>query len=434
MSSYIPKFKPTESLSVTANGVMVGELSRVEGKGIYFVYDKEWLAKGFDLSPLTMTFDDKPQLARESHLFKGLHGPFADSLPDGWGLLLMDRFFDATFGAGTSLTLSPLDRLAYIGDRGMGIFEYHPKAEKVAAESVNLARLFEASVEVQQGDTPKILKGLRLAGGSPGGARPKAIAALSHDLETATSAFGQLPPGYAHWLVKFRSLNEPLETGGIEQAYAVMARKAGVNMAHTELLEVQMRQGGFERFFAAKRFDRDGDRRIHMMTVSALVYADFRAPTMDYSQLLKLTSALTKSAAEVEKMARLMIFNAVFHNYDDHTKNFAFLYHESQDKNGQGAWKLSPAYDLTFSDGMGEHSTAFSGHGKPTRKVIRDMCKDYKYLKPDEYIDQTLAALDDWDRVLGTLKIPKSGGAAIHRVLSDARVRFEGDSPALRSF
>ncbi|MHC8373072.1 HipA domain-containing protein [Pseudomonas sp. MDT1-85] len=201
-------------------------------------------------------------------------------------------------------------------------------------------------------------------------------------------------------------------------------------MAHTELLEVQMRQGGFERFFAAKRFDRDGDRKIHMMTLSALVYADFRAPTMDYSQILKLTSALTKSAAEVEKMARLMIFNAVFHNYDDHTKNFAFLYHEPQDKNGQGAWTLSPAYDLTFSDGMGEHSTAFSGHGKPTRKVIRDLCKDY--LKPDEYIDQTLTALDDWDRVLKTLKIPKSAGGAIHRVLNDARVRFEDDSKALR--
>lgn len=433
MSSPTPKFKPAESLTVTANGEMVGELSRVEGKGIYFVYDKEWLAKGFDLSPLTMTFDNKPQLARESRLFKGLHGPFADSLPDGWGLLLMDRFFDATFGVGTSLTLSALDRLAYMGDRAMGIFEYHPKTEKVSAEPVNLARLFEASIEVQQGDTPGVLKGLRLAGGSPGGARPKAIAALSHDLETATSAFGKLPPGYDHWLIKFRALNEPLETGAIEQAYAVMARKAGVKMAHTELLEVQMREGGFERFFASKRFDRDGNRKIHMITVSALVYADFRAPTMDYSQLLKLTSALTKSAAEVEKMARLMIFNAVFHNYDDHTKNFAFLYHEPQDKNERGAWTLTPAYDLTFCDGMGEHSTAFSGHGKPTRKVIRDLCKDYKYLKPDVYIDQTLAALDDWDRVLRAQKIPKAAGAAIHRVLSDARGRFE-EAPGLQAF
>jgi serine/threonine-protein kinase HipA len=429
MSSPGPKFKSTESLTVIANGLQVGELSRVEGKGVYFVYDRAWLAKGFDLSPLTMTFDDKPQLARESRLFKGLHGPFADSLPDGWGLLLMDRFFDETFGAGTSLTLSPLDRLAYMGDRAMGIFEYHPKTEKVGAESVDLAHLFEASVEVQQGDTCVVLKGLRLAGGSPGGARPKAIAALSPDFKAATSAFGQLPPGYQHWLVKFRSLNEPLATGGIEQAYAVMARTAGVNMAHTELLDVQMPQGGVERFFAAKRFDRDGDRKIHMISVCALVYADFRAPTLDYSQLLKLTSALTKSAVEVEKMARLMIFNAVFHNYDDHSKNFAFLYHESQDKKGEGAWALSPAYDLTFSDGMGEHSTAFSGHGKPTRKVIRDLCKDFKYLKPDQYIDQTLAALDDWDRVLKVLKVPKSAGAAIHRVLSEARVRFEGDWP-----
>lgn len=132
MSSLTPRFKSTESLTVTANGIRVGELSRTEGKGIYFAYDKEWLAKGFNLSPLTMKFDDKPQLAQERRLFKGLHGPFADSLPDGWGLLLMDRFFDATFGVGASLTLSPLDRLAYMGDRGMGVFEYHPKTEKVS--------------------------------------------------------------------------------------------------------------------------------------------------------------------------------------------------------------------------------------------------------------------------------------------------------------
>ena len=425
MNSPVPRFKPTESLTVTADGVRVGELSRVAGKGIYFVYDREWLAKGFDLSPLTMTFDDKPQLARESRLFKGLHGPFADSLPDGWGLLLMDRFFDATFGVGTSLTLSPLDRLAYMGDRAMGIFEYHPQTETVATESVNLAQLFEASVEVQQGNTPGVLKGLRLAGGSPGGARPKAVVALSDDFRSATSAFGQLPPGYHHWLVKFRSLNEPVETGAIEQAYAVMARIAGVDMAHTELLDVHMPPGNVERVIAAKRFDREGDRKVHMISVCALVYADFRAPTMDYAQMLKLTSALTKSAVEVEKMARLMIFNAVFHNYDDHSKNFAFLYHQAQDKKGEGTWALSPAFDLTFSDGMGEHSTAFSGHGKPTRKVIRALCKDFKYLKPDQYIDQTLAALDDWDAVLDALNIPKSAGAAIHRVLSETRARFE---------
>lgn len=425
MSASRPKFRHVESLLVTANGDKVGELNRVEGRGLYFVYDKDWLARGFDLSPLTMTFDEKPQMARDNHLFKGLHGPFADSLPDGWGLLLMDRFFDATFGAGTSLTLGPLDRLAYMGDRAMGMFEYHPKAERTAVESVDLARLFEASVEVQQGDTPHVLNGLRLAGGSPGGARPKAIAALSHDLALATSAFGQLPPGYEHWLVKFRALTEPWQTGAIEQAYALMARAAGVTMAYTQLLEVSMREGSAERFFAAKRFDRANNRRIHMMTVSALVYADFRAPTMDYSQLLKLTSALTKSAFEVEKMARLMIFNAVFHNHDDHSKNFAFVHDRPQDSSEQGAWALSPAYDLTFSDGMGEHTTAYSGHGKPTRKVIRDLCRDYKYLKPDQYIDQTLEALDNWEQVLAALNIPLEAGAAIHRVLTDCRVRFE---------
>lgn len=420
-----PTLKRFDTLEVTKSGVKVGELYREEGRGIYFVYDRGWLATGFNLSPFTMTFDDKPQLAGDVGLFDGLHGPFADSLPDGWGMLLMDRFLNSTFGEGTAYTVTALDRLAYMGDRAMGAFEYRPKSDGEELKGpVDLAALFQASIQVLEGETEGVLTTLRLAGGSPGGARPKAIVAMSPDWQHATSSFERTPAGYDHWIVKFRAAGEHVETGAIEYAYSRMARDSGVQMADSGLLTL-MSNGEPERFFMTRRFDRQGDKKLHMMTVSALVYANFKAPTMDYSELLKLTNMLTRSATEVEKMARLMVFNALSHNYDDHAKNFAFLCNEPSQAHEQPTWTLAPAYDLTFSEARGEHTTAFSGHGKATRKIIRELCKDYKYLKPDEYVDQTLDALSKWLDVFDSIDIPLRAGAGMLRVLEQDHEAFE---------
>lgn len=422
-------FKRTEALTVLKSGVKVGELHKAIGQGIYFAYDQGWLATGYNLSPLTMVWDEKPQLAKDTSLFEGLHGAFADSLPDGWGTLLMNRFLDSTFGAGTHLTVTALDRLAYMGDRGMGAFEYQPKAEKTELIGpVDLCQLYEASIEVQEGETQAVLTKLRLAGGSPGGARPKAIVALSADGASASSAFGPLAEGYAHWIVKFRALHEPVETEAIEFAYAEMARTAGVTMAESRVLNMTMPNGEVETFFATRRFDRDGERKIHMMTVSALMYANYRAlSSIDYPNLLRLTQVMTRSAVEVEKMARLMIFNALSHNHDDHAKNFAFLCHDPARPGEKETWTLSPAYDVTFANAMGEHTTDFGGRnpGRPTRKRIMEICRDYKYLRAEEYIEQTLDALSGWKKVFTHLKIPHKAGEPIFTVLEKLHEDFE---------
>lgn len=423
------KHAPIQSLVVSKGGLTVGELIKAEGRGLYFAYDKGWLATGFNLSPLTMAFDEKPQLARNLQTFNGLHGAFADSLPDGWGMLLMDRFFNATFGDGTALSLTMLDRLAYIGDRGMGALEYRPSTESAdLTGTIDLPELFLASQEILEGETTNVLGQLRLAGGSPGGARPKVTVAMSADQQRAASPFGKIPDGYEHWIIKFRAGNEPVETGAIEYAYSQIARNAGVEVSQTTLLHQPMRDGTAERFFATKRFDREGGRKRHMISVAALLYADHRAPTMDYSQMLKLTQVLTTDAAEVEKMARLMIFNALSHNYDDHTKNFAFLCQEPERPGDEAKWTLAPAYDLTFTEARGEHSTAFSGHGKPTRQIIRALCKDFKYLKPDEYIDQTIAALAEWQTVFNQCGIPIQAGRSLFRALEKLSEDFERPS------
>lgn len=408
------KFKPTGSLAVVMHDNKVGELTWAR-HGAYFTYTREWLASGFNLSPLSMIFDERPQLPSDN-LFEGIHGPFADSLPDGWGLLLMDRFFERRFGAGVRANLTQLDRLAYLGNRGMGALEYYPMAENIEQEVVTLSQLYEASVRVQTGQTDEVLEALRIAGGSPGGARPKAAVALSADLSQALSAVGAIPDEYEHWIVKFRSISEPQSTGAIEYAYSIIARSAGVDMAQSALLPVPSKEGDGERFFASKRFDRHHDRKVHMMTAAGLIHANFRMPCLDYKALLRLTWMLTKNALEVEKMARLMIFNGLAHNYDDHAKNFTFLYNDNHEK---GQWELAPAYDLTFSSGMGEHTTAFNGAGRPTRKDIKVLCAEYKFLKPDDYIDQALEALAGRKSVFEKLNIRTADSKAIFESLKE---------------
>ncbi|MCJ8168327.1 type II toxin-antitoxin system HipA family toxin [Atopomonas sediminilitoris] len=408
------------SVEVLLAGTRVGELVSVPRRGTFFAYDEQWLATGFNLSPLNMEFKPSPQAAPDPHLFGGLMGVFADSLPDGWGMLLMDRFFLRERGIDRR-AITALDRLAYMGDRAMGALEYRPALEKTGADSaLDLERLYQAALEVYEGDTETTLGALRLAGGSPAGARPKVVVALSQDKQRCTSSFKMLAEGYEHWLVKFRSPEEHRDTGAIESAYAQMARNAGVEMAESALLNVPT-ESGVERFFAAKRFDRDGERKIHMLTACGILYADHRAPSLDYGDLLRATWAITGHAGEVEKMARLMVFNALAHNHDDHSKNFAYLF-------DQGRWGLSPAYDLTFARVRGmsdEHTTAFAGAGLPTRKALRKVCEVFSFLKVDQYIEQTLDALSGWRGLCRELDIADQQAVEVQVALDLIRARLD---------
>ena len=411
--------KNLSSVEVLLAGARVGELVCAPRRGTYFAYDEQWLATGFNLSPLNMTFDSLPQTAPDPHLFGGLMGAFADSLPDGWGMLLMDRFFLRELGI-ERRAITALDRLAYMGNRAMGALEYRPVLEKTEVDpALDLQCLYRAALDVYEGDTETTLDALRLAGGSPAGARPKVVVALSRDKRHCASPFKTLAEGHEHWLVKFRAPEEHRDTGAIEYAYAQMARRAGVEMAEPALLCVQTERG-VERFFAAKRFDRDGERKIHMLTACGILYADHRVPSLDYGDLLRATWAITGHAGEVEKMARLMVFNALAHNHDDHSKNFAYLF-------DQGRWMLSPGYDLTFARVRGmadEHTTAFAGAGLPTRKTLRKVCEPFSFLKVDHYIEQTLEALSGWGEMCRELDIAGQQEAEIEGALEQIRTRL----------
>jgi serine/threonine-protein kinase HipA len=338
-----------------AEEVAVGTLAEAARGRIVFEFDEAFLATGWALSPWKLAA--RPGLVEHTDRgFGPLFGVFDDSLPDGWGLLLMDRWFRSR-GVDPS-TLSVLDRLAYLGTRTMGALTYHPPAD--ADDAPSRVGLVELAAQAEQviGAEGEVLPELRRAGGSPGGARPKVVVGVrGHQV---LSGVDELPEGWTHWLVKFAIGTDGADDGRLEHAYMRMAEAAGIVVPHHRLFA----QG---RFFGVQRFDREGPSgRLHMHTLGGLLHADYRVPSCDYDQLLRVARALTGDVRAVTECFRRMVFNVVAHNRDDHAKNFAFL----MDAHGQ--WSLSPAYDLVFARGPGgEHTMTIDGEGKtPTKEGV----------------------------------------------------------------
>ncbi|MEK7270137.1 MAG: type II toxin-antitoxin system HipA family toxin, partial [Planctomycetota bacterium] len=326
---------PSDSLAV---GTLAWERGRV-----YFEYDPGFLATDLNLSPFRLPFQGG--LFEHADLaFGPLPGIFEDSLPDGWGLLLMDRHF-RTRGLDPA-AIGPLERLSWLGTRTMGALTYHPPTERDAAEPgvFDLHDLARQSQSILSGAAVEVLPQLLRAGGSPGGARPKVLVGFHPGTGNILSGADDLPEGFEHWIVKFPARSDDPEAGAVEYAYALMAAEACVDTPKTRLFETRQK----DRFFGARRFDRDGNRRFHVHTFGNLIQANFRIPSNDYADLLKATSVLTRNHEDMVRVFRRMVFNVASHNRDDHVKNFAFLL---DDKTGE--WRLSPAYDLTYAAGPG---------------------------------------------------------------------------------
>ena len=359
----------------------------MQNNKIFFEYDKEFLKTGIEISPYKLPL--KPGVVRcDDNTFNGIWGVFADSLPDGWGRLLVDRHL-AKIGINFR-SISPLDRLAIVGKGGMGALCYEPANEfKSEFEDIVLDDLALSSQNILEGSSDYLLDELLNLSGSSAGARPKVLVQISDDLKHVRHGKKKLEDGFSHWMVKFASSFDNKDIGAIEYAYSIMAKEAGLEMPKTALLE-----GKKGRYFAIKRFDRVGDKRVHMHSVAGLIHSDFRYPTLDYNDLLKLTMHLTKSMQEVKKVFRLACFNLYSHNRDDHAKNFSFLMDE------KGVWRFSPAYDITFSSGPGgEHSTMYLGEGrKPTIEHLEKLAQKYGIKEYDEIIDEVKSAINSWSK------------------------------------
>jgi len=371
------------------SATVLGTLAEHERR-VYFEYDAGFLAGPLPISPFKLA----PRAGIVEHTdreFGPVFGVFNDSLPDGWGLLLMDREFRRR---GVSVrALSVLDRLAYIHTRGMGALTYHPPADATpeSAAALDLGELARQADRILQGSAEEVLPALRIAGGSPGGARPKVLAALS-DAGHMVTGTERAPEGHRQYLIKFAAREDPADIGPLEAAYARMAATAGVAVPASRLFETP--DGG--RYFGVERFDRSPDGRVHMHTLGGLFHASHRLPSLDYEALLTATLELTKDHRQLDEAFRRMAFNVIAHNRDDHVKNFSYL------MDRKGMWTLAPAYDLVFSHGPGgEHTMAVAGEAvRPTGSDmlrVADAC-GVDARRAREIIQQVEQAVSEWPR------------------------------------
>ncbi len=339
-------------------------------KAMLFEYSAQAVQRGLQLSPLHHPLPKAgARLTAYQGVahFQGLPGFIADAMPDGWGMLLMDRALRKR--GRDPRSVSVLERLAIVGERAMGSLSFEPSDEDVLpAERLELKALAQ-DVQALQTDSSRNtqaaeeqLRHLMQLGGSPQGARPKVL--LDFNARTGAMSSGMPLTGSATpWLVKFPANAEHREVCALEELYARIARAGGIEMPRSCCFEL----GGKFSAFGVERFDRvvlaQGKERqvlrVPIMSMAAYLQADYRLPSLDYETVLLATLQITGDQREVLKAFDRCIFNVLMHNRDDHAKNFAFRLNE------QGLWQLSPAFDLTYSFGPGgEHSTSVAGHGK----------------------------------------------------------------------
>lgn len=409
-------FEPVELLHVSirfspGQETAVGRLARL-GHRILFEFDPAFLAAPLPLSPLQLPPRSGVHEER-SRTFEGLFGVFDDSLPDGWGRLLMDREMDR-LGIGRE-RLTPLDRLAYVGEDGAGALIYRPsRTQGPSPPEVDLSALAADARKVLEGDEDTVFPELLALGGSSGGARPKVLVCWHPATGRIGVGDGVPEEEFVPLLVKFASREDPPDVGAVELAYAEMARSAGVEMAPTWLLGARDDHPGF---FATNRFDRPpGGGRLHLHSLCGLLHADHRVPSTDYETLLKVTRLLTRDQRAVEQAFRRMVFNVLAHNRDDHSRNFAFLMDAS------ATWRLAPAYDLTFSHGPGgEHWMALAGEGRdPGSQHLLAVAAEVGVAERTArtIVDEVAASVSRWDGFASTAGVTRTSRRKIGGILT----------------
>ena len=308
---------------------------------IAFEYSDEAKRRGLELSAYTLALKGaKLRKDFPAHQM-GLPGPVYDALPDGWGLLLMDRLFKRR-GLNPA-RIGPLERLTYIGSNAMGAMSFEPIAPEIltTTSNISLAQLAAEVQDVLHGEGGELLQKLLQMGGSPQGARPKAL--LYRDPKNGTFTTADAP-GLEAWLIKFPAKQEHAEVCAIEAVYAECLRRCGIKTPETAHFNLPNGQAAF----ASKRFDRQDGMRVPMQSLAAFTGADFRTPgALDYVNFLRATQMCTNDVREKKIAFERIVFNVAFNNRDDHPKNFAYL------MSSTGAWTLAPAYDVTFCEGPG---------------------------------------------------------------------------------
>ena len=341
-----------KKLNVKYNGKIVGYLAELKNGSIAFQYDNEWLKNGFSISPISLPLSNKIYV-NDKPTFNGLYGVFWDSLPDGWGELLVRRMLNK-YGINFD-RLSPLQKLSIINRNGLGALEYEPnKSLDTATENYNLDEIAEEAEKILNDDAENVdLDSIFNLGGSSGGARPKAHITYNDE----------------EWIVKFPCQIDPKNIGKKEFNANQLAKKCGINVNEFKLFDSKICSG----FFGAKRFDRIENKKIHMISLSALLETTHRLPNLDYGHLFQVICKISADREnDLYEAFRRMCFNVFYKNRDDHSKNFSFLYNEKLK-----GYKLSPAYDITSLPNKPEHEMSVNLNGKPTESDLIQIAHDF---------------------------------------------------------
>jgi serine/threonine-protein kinase HipA len=394
-------------------GKDVGAVAWDEPRGFgNFEYDPAFLRQGRNVAPLMLPLRagifSFPSLNRDT--FHGLPGLLADSLPDRYGNSLIDLWLARQGRAPGDFT--PVERLCYMGTRGMGALEFKPALGPAPGKSVpiEVAELTELAAQILRhradwavkltGAKTEALNAIIRVGTSAGGNRAKAVIAWNPQTHEVRSGQVAAPPGFEPWILKFDGVNDatlgdPKGFGRIEYACHRMAVAAGIEMNDCRLLEESGRA-----HFMTRRFDRDvHGGKIHMQSLCALGHYDFNAAgEHGYEQAFSVIQHLNLGHETMREMYRRMVFNVVARNQDDHTRNIAFLMDQA------GQWRLAPAFDLIWSynpagSWTNRHQMSINGKRDDfTRADLLAMAQPYRLKDADDLIEQVAAAVADWPR------------------------------------
>ena len=402
-----------KAIEVRMWGKRVGALARDERLGFYaFAYEPSWRQLGVELAPLTMPLDDRREIFIFPNMpeatYQLLPGMVADALPDDFGNALIDAWMAAQGISKNEITT--LDRLAYMGKRGMGALEFRPTlgSHRESKAPLLMKSLVEEARKLVEGDlledahAKAALANIIRVGTSAGGARAKAVVAWNPTTQQIRSGQFEMAAGFEPWILKFDGIGKDFELGTgadygrVEFAYYKMATQAGILMSPCRLLEENGRA-----HFMTRRFDRDVVKgqtiKHHVQTLCALSHLDYKQRgTHSYSQLFMAVSELNLGDEAIGQIFRRMAFNVMSRNCDDHTKNFSFLLKQGQ------PWQLAPAYDVTHAYNPGGEWTdqhLMSVNGKFDGIARTDLLADadrFGVRRPNDLLSEIRAAIDNW--------------------------------------
>ncbi|MCT7433489.1 HipA domain-containing protein [Aliarcobacter cryaerophilus] len=394
---------------------------------VYFEYDKEFQGSNLEISPIKLPLSlNSVYTNTDDKYFEGLAGVFHDTLPDKFGTKVIERYFESKNIPPHELTV--IQKLMFVGDKSIGAITYKPVAHKIEEkinELIDLQNFYENAKKIISGDAIEVVDEMLNfmdSAASAGGARAKAIIGYNCKTQEITSGVKrELKKDFDHYLIKFDIQKYDGSSSNytkLEYLYMEMAKEVGIDVPKIELLS-----HGNLAHYLIKRFDRVNGEALHLHSVTGLTHTNFNIPMhYSYDELLRLTRYLTGSQQAVNEQFKRMIFNIVGRNQDDHAKNFAFM----MDKNG--IWNLSPAYDITYSNGTGytkNHQLSLNGKTNDfTLNDILQLAKKHSIKEniAKEYLEQIVEVFSKFKNKAKEIDVNEQ---TYHRIYNELRLNFK---------